>query len=204
MDDNISHAIALMGATLLFMVAFSLSVIFYDGLKDRADEFFEATSLAGKQESATGIIMNRDDLERKIRFEEIFLSILNLPAYVSGDGNADASKVIIKQGNTVKGVYTASFDIDNNLKMVELSGHGATTKLYPLSGTYDPSDPKYSGKTFSDNINMLKDLATITIGVNPPGTNSNDALKDATVKNAIKNTTFSIQYSGDAIVYVRN
>ena len=125
MDENISHAISMMGATFLFMVAFSCAVVFYNGLEDRADEFFEATSVSTRQEDATMVQTSRDNIDRKIYFEEIFLAILNLPTYVSNDGNAHSSKILIGYGDAsgdfiCEGTYVASYDVDTNLKLVEL------------------------------------------------------------------------------------
>lgn len=210
MDENISHAIALMGATLLFMAAFSLSVIFYDGLKTRADEFFEATTLGARQEDATTIIMDRNDLERKIRFEEIFLAILNLPAYVSGDGNTSDSKIILgyedASGDIVSiATYTASYDIDSNLKIVELTGSGyGSSKSYIVEGVVDPTNPRYQGKTFYDLSAMLKDFAPLALaGADTSGGSSNNVLKANKTK-IMDQISYSIKYSDDAIIYVRN
>lgn len=200
MDENISHAIALMGATLLFMVAFSLSVIFYNGLEERAEEFFEATSLGARQEDATAIIMDLDDVERKITFQEVYMAILNLPVYVSGDGNASASKIIIKDPTGVeKGTYTASFDIENNIKKVSLSDSPFSDRSY-LVGKKDSSNPLHAG---FETLNwMIRDFSALVLsGATTTGT-SNEVLKDN--KDLIKNTTFSINYSSDAIIYTIN
>lgn len=197
MDENISHAVALMGATLLFMVAFSLSVIFYNGLEARADEFFQATSTGARQEDATMIQADRNNIDRKITFQEVYMSILNLPAYVSGDGNASNSKIVVKghSGNMV--TYTASFDIENNIKKVTASGE--VNKSY-LIGKKDIHNPMHSGL---ENLNqMIRDFSAVVLsGASTTGT-SNDVLKNN--KDLIKNANFSISYSSDAIVYTLN
>ena len=197
MDENISHAVALMGATLLFMVAFSLSVIFYNGLEERAEEFFEATSLGARQEDATMIQADRTNIDRKITFQEVYMAILNLPVYVSGDGNAAASKIVIKDAaGAVKGTYRASFDIENNIRKVTLSDAGSLNASY-LVGKKDSSNPLHNGL---ETLNwMIRDFSALVLpGASTAGT-SNKVLKDN--RGLINNTTFSINYTSDAIVY---
>ena len=202
MDENISHAIALMGATLLFMVAFSLSVIFYNGLEERAEDFFEATSLGARQEDATAIILDSDEVDRKITFQEVYMAILNLPVYVSGDGNASASKIVIKNGaGVVKGTYKASFDIENNIKKVDLLGSPIEAERSYLVGKKDDSNPMHSG--LEDMKCMINDFCALVLpGSAVLNSSSNTLLKDN--KNLINNTTFSINYLSDAIVYTIN
>lgn len=197
MDENISHAVALMGATLLFMVAFSLSVIFYNGLEARADEFFQATSTGARQEDATMIQADRNNIDRKITFQEVYMSILNLPAYVSGDGNASDSKIVVNghSGHTV--TYIASFDIENNIKKVTASG--AVNESY-LVGKKDPLNPMHSGLESLED--MIKDFSAVVLyGASTSGT-SNGVLKNN--KDLIKNANFSIRYSSDSIIYTLN
>lgn len=200
MDENISHAVALMGATLLFMVAFSLSVIFYDGLGSRAEEFFEATSTGARQEDATMLQADRTNIDRKITFQEVYMSILNLPAYVSGDGNASDSKIQIKLGKTIRGTYTASFDIENNIRKVTLSDAGLLNKSY-LVGKKDSLNPAHNGL---DNMQcMINDFCTLVL---PSGATLNSPSNTLLHNNKdfIKDLTFSITYSSDAIVYTLN
>lgn len=190
MDENMSHAISLMGATLLFMVAFSCSVIFYNGLGDRADEFFAVNSIAGRREDATLVVGDRSDNEREIAFEEVYLAILNLPSYVSGNGNISTSKIEIKdRSGNLKGTYTASYDIDTNIKKVILSDSS-------LHGEYDLSSTAQM-KT------MLKDFCALALpGASLSASNSNQILMQN--KDLINNTNFSIKYENDTITYTLN
>ena len=199
MDENMSHAVALFGATLLFMVAFSLSVIFYNGLEERAEEFFEATSLGARQEDATMIQADSTDIERKITFQEVYMAILNLPTYVSNDGNKAASKIIIKgSAGNIRGTYKASFDIDNNLRKITLTD-SPLAKSY-LVGKKDNTNPLHYGL---ESLNcMIRDFSALVLTGASTAGNSNAVLKNN--KDLIKNTTFSISYSGDAIVYRTN
>lgn len=197
MDENISHAIALMGATILFIIALSLSIIFYDGLEERAEDFFESTSTGARQEDATLIQYDEEEVDRKITFQEVYLSILNLPAYVSGDGNVSDSKIVVNghSGNTV--TYIASFDIENNIKKVTASG---TVNESYLVGKKDPHNPMHSGLESLED--MIKDFSAVVLsGASTSGT-SNGVLKNN--KDLIKDTDFSISYSTDAIIYTIN
>ncbi len=191
MDENMSHAISLMGATLLFMVAFSCSVIFYNGLTDRADEFFAVNSIAGRREDATLVVGDQKDNERDISFEEVYLAILNLPSYVSANGNLSTSKIEIRsRDGSLLGTYTATYDIDTNIKKVILSDttlHGE----YVLSNTANM-------KT------MLKDFCALVLTSPslPSSSNSNQILIQN--KDLINSTKFSIKYQNDTITYTKN
>ena len=181
MEDNIVHAISLFGATILFLVAFSCAIVAYNGLTDRVDDFFALNSITGQREDATTVDMDRAEVKRKVSFEEVYLAILNMPKYVSTDGNAIGSEIRIGT-NT----YTATFDIDTNIQTIK------------LSGTYNK---EYIVGKQTDMQNMLKDFCTITIGVNPSG-KSNDVFRNN--KDLINSVTFSIHYDKDSITYIKN
>ena len=184
----------------LYCFNISLSVIFYNGLEERAEEFFEATSLGARQEDATMIQADRTGIDREITFQEVYMAILNLPVYVSGDGNASASKIVIKDhSGVVKGTYKASFDIENNLRKVTLSDAGSLNASY-LVGKKDTANPMHNGL---ETLNwMIRDFAALVLpGASTTGS-SNKVLKDNA--GLIKNTTFSISYASDAIVYTLN
>lgn len=204
MDENISHAIALMGASMLFLVAFSLSVIFYDGLADRAEEFFEVTTATARREDATSVISNRNDIKRKITFQEVYMAILSLPAYVSGDGNLSNSKIIIEDPlGIAQGTYIATFDLENNISKVTLldAPYPFPSEKSYLVGKIDSGNPLHAG--LKDLRVMITDFCTLALGVNgTSGSTSNEILNNR--ESIIKDTTFSIRYSGDAIVYTRN
>jgi hypothetical protein len=128
------------------------------------------------------------------------MSILNLPAYVSGDGNAASSKIQIKDAmGNIRGTYTASFDIENNIRKVTLSDAGVLNTSY-LVGIKYANNPLHTGL---DNLNwMIRDFSALVLsGASTIGT-SNKVLKDN--KDLIKNTTFSISYASDAIIYTLN
>ena len=196
MDENISQAIALMGATLLFLVAFSLSVIFYNGLETRAEEFFEATSLGARQEDATMIQADGTNINREITFQEVYLAILNLPVYVSGDGNTSASKIVVKGNGGNTATYIASFDIENNIRKVTVSG--TFNKSY-IVGKKDTANPMHSG--LEDLNQMIRDFSALVLAGASTTGSSNNVLKNN--KDAIKNTKFYISYTTDGIVYTK-
>lgn len=197
MDENISHAIALMGATMLFLVAFSFAVIFYNGLEQRAEEFFEATSTGARQEDATMLQADRTGINREITFQEVYLAILNLPTYVSGDGNTATSKIVVKGNGGNTATYVASFDIENNVRKVKVSG--VYNRSY-LVGKKDNANPMHSGL---ESLNeMIRDFSALVLSGASTTGSSNNVLKNN--KDLIKNTTFSIKYTSDGIVYTKN
>ena len=184
MDENMSQAIGMFGAALLFVVAFSCAIVAYNGLTERTEQFFAVNTIAGKREDATTMYMDPDEIERKVTFEEVYLAILDLPRYVSVEGNSDHTEIQVGSAT-----YTATFDPTTNVKTIELSGAGA------LSDEYVVGD---RGQMLS----LLKSFCVIAGGFSPSGGSSNEILRN--YKDTINAITFSIQYDEDAIMYTRN
>lgn len=184
MDENMSQAIGMFGAAILFVVAFSCAIVAYNGLTERTEQFFEINTIAGKREDATTMYMDSAEVERKVSFEEVYLAILDLPRYVSLDGNSDLTEIQVGSAT-----YTATFDPVTNIKTIKLTGAGA------LSDDYVVGD---KGQMLS----LLKTFCTIVGGFSPSGSSSNEILRN--YKDTINTITFSIQYDEDAIMYTRN
>lgn len=184
MDENMSHAIGIFGATILFVVAFSCAIVAYNGLTERTEQFFAVNTIAGKREDATTIYMDPAEIERKVSFEEVYLAILDLPRYVSIDGNSDLTEIQVGSAT-----YTATYDPMTNIKTIKLVGAGALNDEYIVGDKVQM-------------LSLLKSFCTIVGGFNPTESSSNDVLRNN--KDAINAITFSIQYNESSIMYTRN
>ena len=143
-------------------------------------------TIAGKREDATSMYMDPDEIERKVSFEEVYLAILDLPRYVSVEGNSDLTEIQVGTAT-----YTATFDPVTNVKTIKLSGAGALDEEYVVGDR-------------GQMLSLLKSFCTIAGGgfSTSTYTNSNKLLRDCSSE--INNITFSIQYDEDAIMYTRN
>jgi hypothetical protein len=182
MDENMSQAITMFGTALLFVIALSCAVIAYDGLTTRTEQFMELDTISGKMEDATTVVTNPSDIERKATFAEVYMAILNLPKYISVDGNSGVSEILVGT-NT----YSATVDVDTGVRKIILDGSINAEYTYGLPEDMD---------------DLLKDFCSITLGGSIGTGNSNEVLK--TRKTDIEAITFSLQYDTNSIIYTKN
>ncbi|MBQ8299141.1 MAG: hypothetical protein IJX99_04635 [Clostridia bacterium] len=185
MEENISHAFAMVGSAILFVIALSCAMLSYNQLTDRAEMFFGTRSAAGLRGDGTSTLLDPDEVERKVKFSELYVAILNLPRYVTTEGNSVCDISIVGNGRFVN--YTATVDPLTSEKTITMSGS--------LNGEYKVNDK-------NDMLDLLKDLCTVALGYNPAGSSSNDALRQ--IESLYETTTYSIDYSETSITYSKN
>lgn len=185
MEENISHAFAMFGSAILFVIALSCAMLSYNQLTDRAEMFFSTRSAAGLRGDATSTLLDPDEVERKVKFSELYVAILNLPRYTTTDGNSVCAVTVVANGRVIN--YSANVDPLTNEKTITMTGS--------LTGEYEFNDE-------NDMLNLLKDLSTVALGYNPAGSSSNDALLQ--IKSLYETTTYSIDYTETNITYSKN
>lgn len=185
MEENFSHVIYIVACTLLFAMAVSFALLSYNQLSYRAENYFKTMSITGYRGDGTGFFLETDDLKRKVSFDEIYFSIVGLPAYSYDNGNEAATVTIVSNRDYV---FRGFIDPVTNHKIV----------------LCDINDEQYDLSNKDDVNNLLMDLSAFCFGVSSYAYNSNDILIDKDFVSENAKNTFSIEYTENEIRYIKN
>ena len=192
MEENITHALSLVGSVVLFIFALSFAIVSYEGLEDRTEFFFEVHNITARQGDATSQLVDDSLIERKVKFEEILLNVIDMPRYASIAGNNSNTKIKIVNSNPSIGTGTFSIVTEVDPVTSELNYFVAF------------SSDKYDVNNASDLKNLTEQVVFYALSINTTISSSNSTLSSTSLKQAIQDTTFSISYDEESITYTQN
>lgn len=193
MDENITHALSMVGSVILFIFALSCAIYSYESLEHRLEFFFDVHSITARKEDATSQLVDESKIQRKVKFAEVFMGIIDLPQYVSTAGNSSVSEIQI-----VHGEDEANFSVVIQTDPTTLEEKKYICINSDNSMMYDVN--------ISEDLNELTEwiiVYALAEDIDITNTqNSNLALGIAS--DAIRDTTFSVTYDNDTIIYTAN
>ena len=192
MEENITHDLSLVGSVVLFIFALSFAIVSYEGLEDRTEFFFEVHNITARQGDATSQLVDDSLIERKVKFEEILLNVIDMPRYASTAGNNSNTKIKIVSSNPSIGTGTFSIVTEVDPVTSELNYFVAF------------SSNKYDVNNASDLKNLTEQVVFYALSINTTISSSNSTLSSTSLKQAIQDTTFSISYDEESITYTQN
>ena len=192
MEENITHDLSLVGSVVLFIFALSFAIVSYEGLEDRTEFFFEVHNITARQGDATSQLVDDSLIERKVKFEEILLNVIDMPRYASTAGNNSNTKIKIVNSNPSIGTGTFSIVTEVDPVTSELNYFVAF------------SSNKYDVNNASDLKNLTEQVVFYALSINTTISSSNSTLSSTSLKQAIQDTTFSISYDEESITYTQN
>ena len=188
MEENITHALSMVGSVVLFIFALSCAIFAYEGLENRTEFFFELHSVTARQGDATTQLLDEDLIQRKVKFQEILMGIIEMPRYAATAGNNSNTKIKIKNSSgmgTFSVVPTTDPDTMETIYLVQLNG-----------GTqYDVNDE-------GDLKELTKMVIAYTLQMNVTHSSSN--LNLTSVASNAETYTFSVDYDEESITYTLN
>ena len=189
MDENITHALSMVGSVILFIFALSCAIYSYENLETRTEFFFEVHNITARQGDATTQLLDESEIQRKVGFEEILLGVVDMPRYASTAGNNSNTKIKIKS------------DIGEFLFSVVPETDPTTMEIkYLIANGSD----RYDVNNEDDLRKLTANIITYTLGENPGSVSTNNILSNANVINNSREITFSISYDEESIVYKQN
>ena len=189
MDENMLDFITMVTAAFLFVFALSCAILSYNKLETRLEAFFDIHPITAKRGEASSELIKLSKIERKAKFQEIFMAILDMPKYATMEGNL-ANKVIV---NASKFYVLVEEDPSTMI---------TTTFIVREKGG---DIRKYNIAIESEMNDLVEEIVYCALDANITGfSSSNIAFGDAAVEGLIRGTTFSVSYTEDIIEYKRN
>lgn len=153
MEENFSHMLEMAMAIVLFVFALTFAVISYNRINSYTDTFFSINSENRRgraSDDRLDLKSNTEtdtDIQRKVDYGEIVMTIMNLPKNIvrDGEGNMSYHRIMINKGDKV---YFVCYDPRDNGGIYILNG--------PVA---DFSNPSATGKgPFSEEKGNLAEL----------------------------------------------
>ena len=202
MEDNLSHAIEMSAAVLLFIFALSSAIFSYNRLSDTALNLITFNIESRRGTSANDRLKSEDDILRKTDYAEIVLSALNLPKTVMTNGNSGYSNYDYKIVVNRKGENAYTYEIKANSPENELyMGNNKYVKDFVSSITISANGASYI--FIFDKYVMVRDSRGEDIEVTADlfKSNSEDIFLTYAKNFFSASATYNVRYTEDAIIY---